>query len=105
MVAKYKRHGDPVNNVRFEIIATLRKKKEYLKECLRFSSEVFIKDVNGFKKSYQPGIHMVNDENGGVLADSHSILNEWNMGFTTNVAEHDSFEVEIVILKRYQILA
>jgi hypothetical protein len=31
--------------------------------------------INEFKKGYQPGTNMVKEENGDLLADSHSILN------------------------------
>jgi hypothetical protein len=33
--------------------------------------------INEFKKGYQPTTNMVKEENGDLLADSHSILNRW----------------------------
>jgi hypothetical protein len=33
--------------------------------------------LNEFEKGYQPRTNFVKDENGDLLADSHSILNKW----------------------------
>jgi hypothetical protein len=33
--------------------------------------------INEFKRGYQPRNSLVKDENGGLLADSHNILNRW----------------------------
>jgi hypothetical protein len=38
--------------------------------------------INEFKKVYQPRINLVKDENGGLLADSHNILNRWKNFFS-----------------------
>jgi hypothetical protein len=35
------------------------------------------RDINEFKKGYQPRTNMVKEENGDLLADSHSILIRW----------------------------
>jgi len=35
-----------------------------------------LRGINEFKV-YQPGINIVKDENGDLLADSHNILNRW----------------------------
>jgi hypothetical protein len=61
------------------------KKREYLKdkinELATNSKNKNIRDlykgINGFKRSYQPRNNVVKDENGDLLADSHSILNRW----------------------------
>jgi hypothetical protein len=37
--------------------------------------------INEFKKGYQPKTNMVKEENGDLLADSHSILNRSNNCF------------------------
>jgi hypothetical protein len=34
--------------------------------------------INKFQKCYQPRINLIMDENGDLLADSHSILNRWS---------------------------
>jgi hypothetical protein len=33
--------------------------------------------INEFKKGYQPRTNLLKNENGDLLADSHSILNRW----------------------------
>jgi hypothetical protein len=33
--------------------------------------------IIGFKRGYQPRNNLLKDENGGLLADSHNILNRW----------------------------
>jgi hypothetical protein len=37
--------------------------------------------MNEFEKGYQPRTNMVKEENGDLLADSHSILNRWKNYF------------------------
>jgi hypothetical protein len=37
--------------------------------------------INEFKKGYQLRTNIVKDENGDLLADSHSILNRWKSYF------------------------
>jgi hypothetical protein len=34
-----------------------------------------------FKRGYQPRNNLMKDENGGLLADSHNILNRWKNYF------------------------
>jgi hypothetical protein len=38
--------------------------------------------INEFKKDYQPRCNLVKDENGDLLADSHSVLNMWKNYFS-----------------------
>jgi hypothetical protein len=33
--------------------------------------------LNAFKRGYQPRNNLVRDEIGGLLADSHNVLNRW----------------------------
>jgi hypothetical protein len=40
------------------------------------------REVNEFKKSYQPRNNLIKDENGDLLADSDSILNRWKSYFS-----------------------
>jgi hypothetical protein len=112
-----------------------QKKWEYLKnkinELETNSKNKNIRDlyrsIHEFKKGYQPRTNMVKEENGDLLADSHSILNGWKNNFCrllnvhrVNVVndvrqtkihtaeplvpEPSSFEVEIATekLKRYK---
>jgi hypothetical protein len=38
--------------------------------------------VNEFKRGYQPGNNLAEDENADLLADSHNILNRWKSYFS-----------------------
>jgi hypothetical protein len=61
------------------------KKRAYLKDSINDlvtnSKNKNIRDldrgINEFKRVYQPRSNLVKDENGDLLADSHSILNRW----------------------------
>jgi hypothetical protein len=83
-------NGDNMDNVRREASRTSSpKKREYLKnefnELETNSKNKNIIDlhrvINEFKKGYQPRTDMVKEENGDMLADSHSILNRWKNYF------------------------
>jgi hypothetical protein len=60
------------------------KKREYLKENInefatnskKKNIREFHREINKFKRSYQPRGSLVKDENGDLLADYH-ILNRW----------------------------
>jgi hypothetical protein len=80
--------------------------------------------INAFKKGYQSRTHIVEDERGDVVTDSHSILARWRNYFSQLlnvhgvnkvrqteihtaeplVPEPSVFEVELVIEKLYQVL-
>jgi hypothetical protein len=81
---------DNMDNVRREASRTLRtNKREYVKnkidELETNSKNKNIRDlyrrINEFKKGNQPKTNMVKEENGDLLADSHSILNRWKNYF------------------------
>jgi hypothetical protein len=83
-------NGDNMDNIRREASRTFRtKKREYLKnkinELETNSNNKNIRDlyrvINELKKGYQPITNMVKEENGVLLADSHSILNRWKNYF------------------------
>ena len=40
------------------------------------------RDINGFKKEYQPRTNIVKDEKCELVADSHSILARWRNHFS-----------------------
>jgi hypothetical protein len=78
--------GNYVNNIRCEARKHFRnKKRQYLRgkinELATNSKNKNISElhrgVNEFKRVYQPRSNLVKDENGDLLADSHSILNMW----------------------------
>jgi hypothetical protein len=79
-----------MDNVRLDASRTFRtKKRKHLKNKLNEletnSKNKNIRDlyrgINEFRKGYQPKTNMVKDENGDLLADSHSILNRWKNYF------------------------
>jgi hypothetical protein len=51
------------------------------------------KAINGFKRSYQPKNNLVKDENGDLLADSHSMLNRWKNHFSQLLNVHNVSDV------------
>jgi hypothetical protein len=84
-------NGDNLNNVRLEASRYLKnKRREYMKdkinELATNSKNKNIGDlyrgINEFKRGYQPRSNLVKDENGDLLADSHSILNLWKNYFS-----------------------
>ena len=40
------------------------------------------RDINDFKKEYQPRTTIVKDEKGDLVADSHSIMSRWRNYFS-----------------------
>jgi hypothetical protein len=82
------------------------------------------REINYFKKGYQPKSNLVKDKNGDLLADSQNILNRWKNFFSQLlnvyrtsdvrqieihtaellVPDHSFFEIEIAIakLKRFK---
>ena len=40
------------------------------------------RDINDFKKGYQPRCNIVKDEKGDIVADSHSIVGRWRNYFS-----------------------
>jgi hypothetical protein len=119
---------DNIDNVRREASRTFKtKKREYLKDKIneleansknRNTKDLY-RGINGFKKDYQPRTTFVKEENGDLLADSHSIFKSWknyfcqllNVHGVNNVRQTEihtvkplapkpsSFEVEIAIEK------
>jgi Fe-S cluster assembly ATPase SufC len=83
-------NGVNLHNVRREASSFRNKKKEYLKdkinELATNSKNKNIRDlhkgINEFKRGYQSRNNLVEDENGDLLADSHTILNRWKNNFS-----------------------
>jgi hypothetical protein len=71
-------YGDKLQNLRLENSRTFRNKKvEYMKGKIneletnnknKNFRDVY-RDINEFKKGYQPRINIIKDENGNLLAD------------------------------------
>jgi hypothetical protein len=83
-------NGDNMDNVRRDASRTSStKKREYLKNKINEletsnknkNNRDLYRGINEFKKGYQPSTNMVKEENGDLLADSHSILNRWKNYF------------------------
>jgi len=81
---------DNLNNVRYKVSRHFREeKKAYLKarnEELETNSKNknirdLYRDINDFKKGYQPKCNIVKDEKGDMVADSHSIVARWRNYF------------------------
>ena len=82
---------DNLNNVRGDASRHFRnKKKAYLKakiEELETNSKInnirdLYRGINDFKKGYQPRTIIVKDEEGDLVADSHSIMTRWKNYFS-----------------------
>jgi len=75
---------DDLNNIRREASRHFRnKKKAYLKakiDELKTNCKIKnIRDINDFKKGYQPRTNILKDEKGDLVANAHSILARcWN---------------------------
>jgi hypothetical protein len=69
-------NGDNLNNIRHEARHFRNKKREYLKDKINeLEMNSKNKNINEFKRGYQPRNNLVKDENGDLLTDSHNILN------------------------------
>jgi wobble nucleotide-excising tRNase len=77
---------DNLKIVRREASRSIRnKKRKYLKDKineLETNSKNknigdLYKGINAFKRFYQPRNNLVKDENGDLLADSHSVVSRW----------------------------
>ena len=93
---------DNLNNVRRDASRHFRnKKKVYLKakiEELETNSKInnirdLYRDINDFKKGYQPRTFIVKDEKGDLVADSHSIITRWRKYFSQLLNVHGAKDV------------
>jgi hypothetical protein len=53
---------------------TINSKSKNIRELCR--------EMNGFRRGYQPRSNLVKDENGDLLEDSHNIVNGWTSYFS-----------------------
>jgi hypothetical protein len=51
--------------------------------------------INEFKRVYEPRNNLVKDENGDLLADSHSVFNRWKNYFSVIECEKSSSVIVI----------
>jgi hypothetical protein len=83
---------DNLNDVWWEASRHSRnKKREYLKDKINKvesnsknkNIRELYRDINEFKKGYQPRTNLVKYERGDLLADAHKILNRWKNYFVS----------------------
>jgi len=93
---------DNLNNIRRDASRQFRNKKEaYMKgkiEKIETSSKIknvrdLYRGINDFKKGYQPRNTVVKDENGDLVADSHSIMARWRNYFSQLLNVHEAKDV------------
>jgi hypothetical protein len=78
-------NGNLNNNIEkatWILLTKLKKESQLLNANQKFNSKNrnirdLYRGVNEFKKGYHPRTNMIKEENGDLLADSHSILNTW----------------------------
>jgi hypothetical protein len=51
------------------------------------------RDINEFKKGYQPRINIIKDENGNLLAGPQNVLNRWKNFFNWVLNVHGVHDV------------
>jgi C4-type Zn-finger protein len=75
------------------------KSREYLKakinelETNSKNIRELYRGINDFKKGYQPRTHIVKDEKGELVVDSHSILDSWRNYFSQLLNAHGDNDV------------
>ena len=93
---------DNLNNVRREASRHFRNKtKAYLKakiDELETNSKIknirdLCRDINDFKKGYQPRTNILKDEICGLITDFHSILGRWRNYFSQLFNVHEVSDV------------
>jgi len=47
-----------------------------------------IRDINGFRKGYQPRTNIAKDDKGDLVADSHGIVGRWRDHFSQLLNVH-----------------
>ena len=87
---------DNSNNVRREASRHFRKKdgipenkieEPETNSKIKNARDLF-RDINDFKKGYQPRSNIVKDEKSDVLADSHRVLDRWIKHLSLLLAAH-----------------
>jgi hypothetical protein len=79
-------NGDSLQNLRRKTSITFgKKKREYFKDKINDletnnknkNIRHMYRDINAFKKGYQPRINNLEDEIGNLLTNPQSVLNRW----------------------------
>jgi hypothetical protein len=66
----------------------VKEKLMSLKQAVDVKISNLYKGINKFKKIYQLTTNIIKDENGNLLANSHSILNRWKNYFSQLLNVH-----------------
>jgi hypothetical protein len=95
-------NGDNLQNLRRETSTTFRNiERKYLKDKINeletSNKNKNIRDlyrnINEFKKGYQPRINIIKDENSNMLADPRSVMNSWKSIFNQVINVHGVHDV------------
>jgi hypothetical protein len=62
------------------------------------------RDINEFKKGYQPRINIKKDENGDLLPDPQSVLNRWTNFFNQVLNVHGVYDVRQMDIQKAEPL-
>jgi hypothetical protein len=101
-------NGDNMNNIEHEASRHFRsKKREYLKgrinELATNSKNKNIRDlcrgINEFQKGYQLRCNLINDENGHLLADFHSIFDKQKNYYFQLLNVHRVCDVRQIVIR------
>jgi hypothetical protein len=93
---------DNLNNARCEASIYLRNKtREYLKDEINEletnsknkNIRELYREINTFKRGYQPRSNITKDENDDLLADSYNNLNSWKSYFSLLLNVHSVSDV------------
>ena len=91
---------DNLNSVRRDDRHFRNKKKAHLKAKIELETNNKINNVtdlyrgiNDFKKGYQPRTIIVKDEEGDLVADSHSVMTRWKNYFSQLLNVHGAKDV------------
>jgi len=102
-----------LNNVRREASRHFRnKKEEYLKPKIdELDTKIKMKnirdlyrDINDFKKGYQPRTNIVKDKKGDLVTDCHSLVASWRNHFSQLLNVHGINEVRQINIHTTELL-
>jgi hypothetical protein len=97
-----------LQNLRHETSRTFRnKKREYLKDKINEletnnkneNIRHLYRGINEFKKSYQPSINIIKDENGELLEEPQSVLNRWKNFFNQMLSVCGAHDVRQMVIQ------
>ncbi|PNF23613.1 hypothetical protein B7P43_G03797 [Cryptotermes secundus] len=81
-------NGDNLNNIRCKTSRHFRKERRIDELAMNKKLRDLYRGINYIKRGYQRRSNLVKDENGGLLVDSHNILNGWKNYFSQLLNVH-----------------